>query len=299
MWRFSLPLLLLASCSLALPAQSDAGRAKLLCVSNRTGNAEIFAMDADGGHAVNLTNSPAEDGQPAWSLDGKRIAFTSTRDGVQQIYLMQADGSNVKRLTTYEGADRAPAWSPDGKKIAFCRNVNGNQEVFVMNVDGSGTANISNSDGFDGDPAWSPDGKHLAFTSNRSGDGFRLYVMDADGNNVQQLSEEKNPFGYVYPAWSPDGKHIVYTDLGKNALELFVHDYGRAKRRDLTKLTGLNTNAAWSPNGQRLALVHMDIADMDSLIGSLYVMNADGTDAKEILKREVPMEIGRAAWRPN
>ena len=64
------------------------------------------------------------------------------------------------------------------------------------------------------DAAWSPDGKRIAFASVRSGGGFRLYVMDADGKNVAQLSARPmNTNGNVYPAWSPDGQKIAFGDL--------------------------------------------------------------------------------------
>src|SRR5438445_473926 len=79
--------------------------------------------------------------------------------------------------------------------------------------------NVTDNPSFNADPAWSPDGKRIAFTSNRSGQGFHLYVMDADGKAPQQFSDANNPFGYVFPAWSPDGKIIGYTDIGTNALE--------------------------------------------------------------------------------
>jgi TolB protein len=281
----------------ALSAQNQ-GEAKLLCVSNRSGNADIFLMNADGTGAVNLTQSAGDDTLPAWAPDGKKIAFTSERDGRPQIYLMDADGTSVRRLTDSESSDRAPAWSPDGKKIAFCRTANGNAEVFVMNGDGSNPINVTDHDAFDGDPAWSPDGKLIAFASNRGGQGFRLFVMDHDGKNAQQVSEANNPFGYVYPAWSPDGKAIAFTDLGKNALEVFVRDHASGKHTPLTKLGGLNTQLAWAPGGKQAAFLHLDIADYMDKVTSLYVIDADGKNAKEILKREVPLEGGRPAWKP-
>src|SRR5262249_7787419 len=144
MRRFMLLPPVLACCVAALFGQAATDAPKLLCVSNRTGNAEIFLMDADGKNAVNLTKSGAENTFPAWSPDGKKIAFTSDRDGHLQIYVMDADGSNVKRLTDDPSSDRAPAWSPDGKQIAFCRN----QEVYVMNADGSDPKNLTDNPSF-------------------------------------------------------------------------------------------------------------------------------------------------------
>jgi TolB protein len=294
MERFMLLLGILGCGTVTLFGQTSSDAAKLLCVSNRTGNAEIFLIDADGKNSVNLTKSGAENTFPTWSPDGKKIAFTSDRDGHLQLYVMDADGSNVKRLTDNPSSDRAPAWSPDGKQIAFCRN----QEVYVMNADGSDPKNLTDNPSFNADPSWAPDGKRIAFTSNRSGQGFHLYVMDADGKAPQQFSEANNPFGYVFPAWSPDGKTIGYTDIATNALEIFARDVAAGKRTQLTKLGGLNTQLSWSPTSKQVAFLHADLGDITNKVTSLYVMAADGSSLKEILKREVPLEGGRPSWKP-
>jgi TolB protein len=69
-------------------------------------------MNADGSNALNLTDNPADDLEPAWSPDGRRIAFTSDRGGSRDIYVMNADGSGVTRLTENPADDEFPAWSP-------------------------------------------------------------------------------------------------------------------------------------------------------------------------------------------
>jgi TolB protein len=298
MSRLTLPFLVL-SLGFVAWAQPNAPKAKLLCVSNRTGNADIFLINDDGSDAVNLTKNKAEDLYPAWSPDGKRIAFSSDRDGRSQLYVMDADGGNVKRLAESDDIDRAPAWSPDGKTLIFCRHLGGDPEIFIVNADGSEPKNLTSHDkAYDADPAWSPDGKKIVFASNRDGGGFHLYTMDPDGGNVQRLTDQPNPFGYAYPAWSPDGKHIAHTDVAQASAEIFLHDHAAAKRTQLTMLGSANTQAAWSPDGKRLALLHIDATDFMDKIASLHVIGADGMNAKQVLKREVPLEGGRPAWKP-
>ena len=82
-------------------------------------NHEICVLNVDDSGMFNVSNHPSFDGDPAWSPDGKEIAFVSDRDGDLEIYRMGADGSTVTRVTDSIGADVEPAWSPDGGKICF------------------------------------------------------------------------------------------------------------------------------------------------------------------------------------
>ena len=102
-------------------------------------------MNADGSSLTNLTNNPADDGGPAWSPDGRQIAFVSDRDGDSEIYVMNADGSHQTNLTDNPEAIIWPAWSPDGRQIAFDFRVrDGNTDIYVVNADGSSPTNLAN-----------------------------------------------------------------------------------------------------------------------------------------------------------
>ena len=85
-------------------------QAQIAFSSGRSGNAEIYVMDADGGNQLNLTNDPGDDRSPAWSPDGNRIAFMSNRDKNTEIYVMDADGGNQLNLTNNPHSDGSPAW---------------------------------------------------------------------------------------------------------------------------------------------------------------------------------------------
>ena len=89
-------------------------------------------MNADGSGVARLTDSEATDADPAWSPDGRRIAFASDRDGGSNIYVMNADGSGVARLTDSSAGDYGPAWSPDGRRIAFASERDGDARNIYM-----------------------------------------------------------------------------------------------------------------------------------------------------------------------
>ena len=136
-------------------------------MSDRDGNSEIYVMNTDGSGQRNLTQNRAADAYPAWSPDGKGIAFATARDDRTgrctdpsacnlEIYVMNPDGAKQRRLTRDPAADSFPAWSPDGRKIAFASRRDRNFEIYVMNADGGGQKRLTRNPLDDTVPAWQP-----------------------------------------------------------------------------------------------------------------------------------------------
>ena len=99
---------------------------------------------------------------------------------------------------------------------------------------------------------------------------------------------------YVYPAWSPDGKKIAYGGPSGDAVEIFVCDADGTGQKQLTRLGGMSSMAAWSRDGKRIAFQHHTYR---SALASLYVMDADGGNLTVVLKDAGPKEGGRPVWK--
>jgi TolB protein len=179
----------------------------------------IILMDTDGQNRAQLTRHPEADltfdADPAWSPDGRLIAFTRTTylpDLVVRsaIYTIEPTGEG-ERLLVDAGAE--PAWSPDGRLVAFTstRDRNGetcfqecsvNGEIYVMRSDGTDLRRLTSDSADDHSPTWSPESLHIAFVSDRSnpeGHENEIYVMNVDGRDVRRLTT--NDVWDLEPAW--------------------------------------------------------------------------------------------------
>ncbi len=244
-------------------------QSRIVFMSNRDGNYEIYTMNPDGTGLQRLTYNDSDDGSPSWSPDGHKILFESNRDGNSEIYVMNSDGTNQTRLTDNAVVDGAPSWSPDGSKIVFGSNRDGQYEIYVMNIDGTNPVNITNNpDNHDGGAKWSPDGMKIVFSSWRSGTAD-IWVMNNDGSNTVQLTSGEWAGS---PCWSPDGNKIAYAATG--AIRLMNAD-GTNKTILLNVGCCVSPNpGSWSPDGTKIVL------STDRFDGNyeIYVMNSDGTN---------------------
>jgi len=299
--RIAIVAVLSAAAAAAAIAPAAASAQTIAFTSFHDGAARVYAVNPDGSGRHPLTTTPgaAFEGSPAYSPDGRRIAYTC---GNFELCLMNADGSAQMRLTT--GAwpqelryDSDPAWSPDGTKIVFQRTVARQDAIFVVNVDGSGLRQIPVPAGVNSSPSFSPDGTTIAFdhTDVSDEDSFssepsRIYLVGADGAGLRLVP---GTGAASDPAWSPDGRRIAYVreyeDVGNRITVINADGTGRAM---LTRSELGNAGSpAWSPDGSRIVF-----ALVGQRTSSLYVVAAAGGQPARLTSRN-GMD-GEPTWQP-
>ena len=228
------------------------------------------------------------DGAPAWSPDGKQIAYYSEVGGKPaDLFVMDATGLNARQLTNTPEAEGYPAWSPNGREIAFeSHTADGNSDVYLMNADGSNVRRLTREPKRDVGPTWSPDGLKLAFMSDRGGKEFNLYLMNADGSGVEQLTSGETDW---FPQFSPDGRRIAFHRWD----DVHVLDLDGRRATKLTVAPDNGMYPSWSPDGTRIAFMSWRGGP-----AVIYTMNADGTNQRPLVR----MTSGSAIdprWSPD
>jgi TolB protein len=298
----------------------------------KDGAPEIFSMLPDGTAVTRLTRSQPLASEPAWSPDGKRIAFLADpRIAGPELWVMKRDATGLVRLAR-DAKD--PAWSPDGRRLAFVCPARDHDTLCVIRSNGNGRRRITRPQAGreDSSPTWSPDGKEIAFAREDSptaredifalnlrtgkvrpltrtprvqetspswslrgwiaydeqrGHAFTISVVKPDGSRRHSVTRGTDP------SWSPDGKRIVFTDSLDFSSDcgietaLFVIDGNGTDRHRLAFDAGECSspmNAAWSPDGGRIAL--------DDARGGIWLVDSDGTGLRPLLRGDW------GAWTP-
>jgi TolB protein len=229
-------------------------------------SAAIARVRPDGTGLTPLTCDPvlpAFAQYPAWSKDGKKIAFQLDPDDEtpfsRDLWVMRANGEHRINITNTPHVDEwQPAWFPSGNKIAYARMAYANDrndsiEVATLGDNGK-VAKTTRLTADGSSPAISPDGKMLAFVSDRDGDA-EIYVMRADipegPNNKPRKLTDNATYRDDFPDFSPDGSKIVYDSIRGGNWDVFVMKADGSGKKNLTRNSAsLDAYPAFSPDGR-------------------------------------------------
>lgn len=250
---------------------------KIVFISNRDGNDELYMMDYDGHNQTRITFNKKQDYMPAWSADGKKIAYTSYRNNRAGLYILNPFEGKITEVVS-KGTNFAPTFSPDGKKLAFCSTMeDGNPEIYVATSEGKKIKRLTFNKAIDTAPSWSPTSREIAFTSDRGGTP-QIYIMDAEGSNIRRIS-----FGGNYhdaPAWSPAGGRIAYVSRVDQIFDIYALNLRTEQVVKLTESNARNETPSWSPDGRHLVF-------SSNITGTiqLYTMDYDGFNLRRLTSK--------------
>jgi TolB protein len=243
---------------------------RIAFTSNRDGTYQLFVLEMDANHLINVSNNQYQETEPVWSPDGQQLAFETNRDGDtnDEIYLLDLPSGVTRNLSNRPGNDQSPSWSPDGRSIAFIDVYS--DLVSIVDVTSGHIQNFSVQ--VMSTPAWSPDGQYLAFRGLEGEDNHEIFLLNVATGVIRNLSNH-SAFEW-YSTWSPNADRLAFSSQRDFSNQVYVMDMQTASFFRLSPDDGNDYSIpAWSPDGRYIAVKvndytsDMEIALLDAESG--------------------------------
>ncbi|MEO6032094.1 MAG: Tol-Pal system beta propeller repeat protein TolB [Burkholderiaceae bacterium] len=208
----------------------------------------LRVADADGEGGQVALNSAQPIISPAWSPDGRQLAYVSFEKQKAVVYTQDTASGARRAIADFRGSNSAPAWSPDGQTLAVTLSRDGGSQLYLMDRTGANVRRLTTSHAIDTEPAFSADGRSVYFVSDRGG-GPQIYRVGVGGGNVERISFNG---GYnISPAVSPDGRTLAYITRQGNGFRLCTLDLGSPGAQPaLITDTSFDESPSFAPNGR-------------------------------------------------
>lgn len=206
----------------------------------------LEVSDQDGYNPRPLLNSPQPIMSPAWSPDGKKIAYVSFENRHASIYVQDVITGKRELVSDFKGINGAPAWSPDGNKLALVLSKAGSPNIYIMDLASKKLTQLTKDFYINTEPTWAPDGSYLLFTSNRSG-GPQIYKLNPKTKKVSRVTYD-GPYN-ARASFTPDGKNVAMIHRVSGIYKIGMLDLDNGVMRVLTSSRDDSASPSVAPNG--------------------------------------------------
>jgi TolB protein len=248
----------------------------------------LIVADADGYNPRTILESREPIMSPAWSPDGRDLAYVSFESKLSAIYVQRLASGERRRVSARSGINGAPAFSPDGRKLAITLSREGNLDIYTLDLATQALTRVTSDDAIDTEAEWSRDGQGIFFTSDRAGSAQVYRVALGEAREAERVTFT-NSYN-ARPRMSPDGKELLLVTLDRGGYRIGVLNL---ESRNLRVITNgrQDESPSFAPNG---ALVLY--ATREGGRGALAIASADGLFQQRLSSDQG--DVRDPAWQP-